>query len=469
MIKRTGLTAGAVAISLAVGLSGEASAESLTDALISAYRNSALLDATRALVRAQDESVASAVAALRPTLSLAASLSGNLTRAPGAMTAVRTTDGEVSTALSLVSELLLSDGGAGKFGVEAARSTVLAARQSLLEVEQSVLFNAASAYHDLLLKKEVLELSERGLRVIEGLLAAAKGRLEIGEGTLTDVTILEARLAASRTEVLVRQGQYEIARETYRLVTGEYPGDLVPIPALPSIPNSLEDAREISRQNHPSITKAQHTVTAAQHSLKQVEVGLVPRVYLGGNLSTNRRVGNWERGVDSASVSLTARMPLYAGGRADSAIRQRIANLERARSELEQAARVVDQGVASAWTQQQLANATIEATELQLAAEELALAAVRREADLGLRTPLDVIDSEQDMFTARSNLATARNEQSLASYSLLMSVGLMTAKHLGLGIPVYDPDTYLARVESAPAETWPATTVEDMFKALGMQ
>ena len=467
MVRR--LFPNAVAAAVLIAMPGPSVGESLADAFIAAYRNSALLEASRALLRAEDESVASAVAALRPTLSTAASITGRLARSPTQMGAIRTTDGNVSTALSLTAELLVSDGGAGRLGTSVARETVLATRQTLLEVEQAVLMSAATAFHDVMLRGELLELAENGLLVFETQLEAAKGRFELGEITKTDVSLVEARLASARSQVLLRRGELEIARESYRLATGVYPGDLLPPPPAPEVPNSLDRAQSIARQLHPSIVRAQHTVAAAQLAVKQLEVRLVPQVYLGGTVATNREFGAWERGTDSASVSLTARMPLYQGGAYDSAKRRGIANLERARFELEQAARRVDQEVASAWTRLQIAESSIEARELQVAATELALMGIKQEAGLGLRTTLDVIDSEQDVLAAVNDLIAAKNDRNVAVYGLLVSVGLMTVKHLGLGIPVYDPNENLSRISSAPAETWPATTVERAFRSLGMK
>lgn len=470
MIKR--VLPGSIAVAVSIASAGPSLGESLTDAFISAYRNSALLESNRALLRAEDESVAAAVAALRPTLVSAASITGQMDRSASGMqgttAAGRTTDGKVSTALSLTAEWLVSDGGSGRMGTKVARETVLAARHTLVEVEQTVLMNAAVAFHDVILRTELLELAEKGLRAFESQLEAAQGRFELGEVTRTDVSIVEARLASAKSEVLLRRGELEIARESYRLATGDYPMELLAPPPAPEIPISLENARNIARSHHPSILRAQHTVAAAQHASRQAEI-LAPLVYLGGTVSANREVGAWEKGRDLASVSVTARMPLYYGGQYDSRRRRGIANLERARFELEQTARVVDQGVAAAWTRLQIANSSIEARELQVAATELALMGIKQEAGLGLRTTLDVIDSELDVLTAGNDLIAAKNDRNVAVYGLLVSVGLMTVKHLGLGIPVYDPAKNLDMVQSAPVETWPMSAIDRAFRELGAE
>ena len=83
--------------------------------------------------------------------------------------------------------------------------------------------------------------------------------------------------------------------------------------------------------------------------------------------------------------------------------------------------------------------------------------------------PLDVLDAEQEVETAESDLLAATYDRSVAVYGLLNAIGLMTVKHLGLGIPTYDPDLNLKRAQSAPAETWPASAVGNAFQEIGLQ
>ncbi|MFT6273273.1 MAG: outer membrane protein, partial [Dinoroseobacter sp.] len=101
-------------------------AESLGDALVGAYRNSALLEQNRALLRAADEGVAFEVGKLRPVLSYALSQSRS-------DTALGVSN---STTASLSASMLLWDFGRTQLGVEAQKETVLATRQALIDIEQ---------------------------------------------------------------------------------------------------------------------------------------------------------------------------------------------------------------------------------------------------------------------------------------------------------------------------------------------
>ncbi len=454
------------AVAIAVAAVRPATGETLTDAFVAAYQNSNLLEASRALLKAQDESVATAVAALRPTVTAAASVESRLTRAPMPQSVRRITDGAVAGSLGLTVELLLTDGGSGKLAVKAARETVMATRQTLLDVEQAVLLNAAIAYHDVVRQTELLRLAKNGLNVMETEREAAEGRFELGEITRTDVSLVEARLAVARSRELLSQGELEIARENYRLATGSYPGGLAGLPPSPEIPATLEEARSIAMRIHPSIVQGKHLVAAGQLALERTKTVNDPRLSLAGTVGGSREVGAWSTGIDRLSVSLSATMPIYAGGKGDSVIRQARANVDRLRSELQQAAQVAAQQVAVAWTRLEIAASSIESRDQQVAAAELAFEGVKAEAELGLRTTLDVLDSEQDLLSARNDRVAAIHERQIAVYRLLSTMGLMTVQHLGLGIPTYNPDEYLSRVETAPAETWPASKIDSLFRSL---
>ncbi|MCY3879065.1 MAG: TolC family outer membrane protein [Rhodobacteraceae bacterium] len=429
------------------------SAESLPDTLAAAYENSALLESSRALLRSQDESVAQAVAALRPHWTGTAGLSGSVRRAPAqGMNAVgRSTSSALSGTLQLSMELLIYDGGDSELAVESAREGVLAARQSLVTAEQSVLLAAARAFHDVLRQRELLALEKNGLRLIEAQLMAEKNRFELGEVTRTDVSLVEAGLAAAQSRVFLREGELEIARQSYKLATGNLPGQLQATPPTPDIPRTLEEAQQIALRTHPAIKSAQHTVAAARVNVKRTETSNAPRISFGGSVATDRNIKNWNGSTDAATLSITARMPFNQGGRLHSLFRQAIANAERASLDLEQTARSVSQAVAIAWARLEIAKASIMAREQQVAAARLAHLGIREEAALGVRTTLDRLDAEQQLREAETNLVTGKNDRDMAVYTLLESTGLMTIKHLGLKIPVYDPEVNFDKVQHAPA------------------
>ncbi|MGG7643786.1 TolC family outer membrane protein [Rhodovulum sp. YNF3179] len=425
----------------AVFVAGAGTAETLTEALVTAYENSNLLDKNRATLRATDEDVAQAVSLLRPVLNFVASAS----------------DTDVSAyqgSLSLTAGLTLYEGGRNRLGVEAAKENVLATRAALVTVEQDVLFDAVSAYMDMRAEAQSVRLAENSLRLTREELRAAEDRFEVGEVTRTDVSLAESRVAEARSRLVAAQGALEVARARYFLAIGAYPANLQAPPPAPEIPATLEAAKALANQNHPAIKQVQHLVKAAEINVERARAAKLPRVELGASLSRNRSVtqGTPSYG-DVARGELSVTVPIYQGGRLDSAQRQAMANAESVRAELLQTSLTIEDAVARAWAQLEVARASITARQQQIRAAELAFEGVREEAKLGARTTLDVLDAEQELLTARNDLVQARRDEYVAVYALLSAMGLLTTDHLGLEVAGYDPAAYYNAVKNAPVQS----------------
>ena len=436
---------------LSVASITSASAESLSDAMASAYKHSGLLEQNQALLRAADEDVAIAQAALRPTLTYALQYGWSDTNLSTAGTSAWGTSAE------LTAEFLIFNFGRGKMGVEAQKKLVMATRDSLKGVEQQVLLTAVSAYLGVRSALENVQLQQNSVRVLTQELRATNDRFEVGEVTQTDVALSQARIAAARASEASARGNLAIAREEYRVATGHLPGQLPTPPSLPMTAKSLDAAKGIARQNHPDLLAAQNNVAAADIAIEIALAGMKPS--LVGNAKTSwqdttavqpGQNPNAPSDSVSASVGLRLQGTIYAGGRLSAEYRKSVAQAEAARAGLHRARHLVDQGVANAWAKLAIARASLEATDRQIRANRVALRGTREEASLGSRTTLDVLNAEQDLVQAQTNRVTEQSNQYLAVYSLLSSMGLLTAEHLNLGVVIYDPEAYFNTVKSAP-------------------
>ncbi len=425
---------------------------SLPDAMAAAYANSKLLESARAALRAQDEDVPGALAAMRPQLSALARVSGRTRRAPpgGNMKRPRATDSSLPATLQLIAEIQVYDGGDTDLTVQAAQESIRAARQSLVEAEQQVLLAAAQAYHDVLRQRELLEVAENGLILTKTQLQAAQSRFELGEITRTDVSLVEASLATAQGRVFMREGDLEIAERNYELAVGTLPGALDPTPPLPELPADLEHAQSVAAQVHPAIKRAKHALSAARLTLRRSETAKRPRISVGSSVGTNRDLQHWSHGIDTMEIFVETRIPLYQGGTTSSLLRRAVANAERAAVELQREAQLVALDVSIAHSRLEVAASLIPTNEQHVDSAELAYQGIRQETALGARTTIDLLNAEQDLQEARSNLVAALKERDMAVYALLESVGLLTVQHLGLGVPEYDAKENFNRVKNAP-------------------
>ncbi len=441
--------AGVVAVLAASTVS--VSAETLADALVSAYRNSNLLDQNRAVLRAADEDAALAIAALRPVVGWVVDSGYAKTRL-----------GEgVSTSLGLTTQMTLFDFGRSKFAIDIARETVLATREALVGVEQQVLLAAIQAYFDMKSASENVALSQNSVRVIGEALKAAQDRFDVGEVTRTDVSQAEARQAAARAQLVAATGSMAVARESYKAATGHYPGPLAGAPRPPVLPKSLDEAQGIAQRNHPAIRQAQRLATVGELRISAAVAERNPSLGLQGQVAVD------DTGKDTSALGLQVSGPIYAGGKLAAGQRKAIAGRDAARAALLQTSVNVSQAVGNAWANIAVARAQITAVDQQITAARAAYNGVKEEATLGARTTLDVLDAEQALLDAESSRVAAVNTLQVANYSLLAAMGLLTVEHLNLGIPTYDPAAYYNAVRNAPSHSAQGEQLDRVLRAIG--
>src|SRR5210317_1217027 len=228
----------AVVMMVGAAFAAPAAAENLRGALTSAYNHSGLLDQNRAVLRAADEGVAQALAALRPIVGWSASATRQIGMSTGADNTI-TRNASTNLSIGLSAELLLYDGGASKMAIDVAKETVLATRQTLIAVEQQVLLSAVQAYMDVRKQTEIVALRKNNLRVIEQELRASQDRFDVGEVTKTDVALAEARFASSLAQLEAAKGALQQAKARYMQAVGVTANGLSTPPSLPNLPDSV--------------------------------------------------------------------------------------------------------------------------------------------------------------------------------------------------------------------------------------
>ena len=440
---------------LALGLALPAQAETLSDTLATTYRNSGLIEQNRAVLRAADEDVAEVVATLRPVFTYTAE----------ANYADPALGDELTGALSVNAQMLLYDFGRTQLGIDAAKETVLATRAALVDVENTTLLNAVNAYLNVRRSIAFVELRQNNVRLLVQQLRATRDRFEVGEVTRTDVSLAEARLAAARAGLAAEQGGLERAREQFKAIVGRYPGTLATPPSPPRIPSTEDAARAQARQNNPQITQVQHQVKAVELLVEQASRRNMPTLNATGSFGVD------EDGDDSTRLGLSLSGPIYQGGQIASAKRRAQARRDEARALLYTTGLLVDQQIGNAYANLAVAVASIDASDRQVRAAQLALEGVREELQLGARTTLEVLDQEQELLDAQTNRVSAQVDRYAAVYEVLDAMGLLTAEYLGLNVPIYDPAAYYNAVKDAPrGDVSPQSeALERIMKSLGKE
>lgn len=465
---RRAVTRGVLAASLSVAPVAPVLAETLADALAGAYLHSGLLEQNRAVLRAADEDVAQAVAALRPVVSW----SGDVTRSFGTTSSANTLFNEVGTAsttatINLIAELTVFDGGRRLLQLDAQKETVLATRAQLVSVEQDILLRAVEAFMEVRRAIEIVALRQNNVRVLTQEVRAANDRFDVGEVTRTDVALAEARLSEARSQLASAEGALVRAREEYRTAVGRMPGNLVVPTRLPNIPSDVDRAKALALRQHPDVLRVRHLVAANEIGIAVAEAAMNPTVTLRGQYGVTERFDDegFNRG---GSIGVQAQGPIYQGGRLTSLVREAMAQRDQTRANLHTVRYAIEQNVGSAYVGLRVARSNIEAFRDQVRAATVAFRGVREEATLGARTTLDVLDAEQELLDARANLISAQVDETIAAYAVLASLGQLTADDLRLNVPRYDPAEYYNLVKDAPASrTRQGQQLDRVLRALG--
>ncbi|MDU9004035.1 TolC family outer membrane protein [Sedimentitalea todarodis] len=458
----------AAALAIAIGSTvlavGSVRADNLADAMIGAYNTSGLLEQNRALLRAADEDVASAVATLRPVLDFVLSTT---VREPRQWSGGALGQGTSQFTAAFEASWRLLDNGVRRLSVAAAKEVVLATRQTLVSIEQRILLRAVSAHIDVILQTENVSLRQNNVRVLGEELRAAQDRFDVGEVTRTDVALAESRLAAARSNLATAQGLLVNAKAEYVNAVGRRPGQLVTPTNLPKRPQSVEAAQAVSVRYHPDILAAQRQVAAQEILVQAATKALGPTV--NGTLALGL-LEDWDSSSDGydATVGLSLRQPIYRGGALQSDIRAAMAGRDAARGNLLSVQRDTVQGVNDAFVRLDVSRASLVATAERVRAAQVAFDGIREEATLGARTTLDVLAAEQELLDALTAQISARAEEVIASYQLLSSQGLLTAERLGLAVQIYDPTIYYNLAKDAPARvSKQSKDLDRVLEALG--
>jgi outer membrane protein len=445
---RAELAATALAVALA-GAAFGARADTLEGALATAYQTNPQLNSQRAITRATDENVPQALSGYRPTISATATGGRQYQRTETEVAGNRSvTQGTFDPhSIGITGTQTLFNGFQTGNRVRQAEQQVSAARETLRLIEQNVLFNAASAYMNLLRDTAILELQRSNVAVLVEQLRQTRDRFSVGEVTRTDVAQAESRLAAGRSQLATAEANYTNSRAVYRQVIGVDAGKLAAASPVDRLsPASLPSAIASGRAQNPNVTAAMFGIDVQAMQVKINEGALYPVLTLTGNAQQNWELSPTVKQQTNASVIGQLTVPIYRGGLFYSAIRQSKETLDQRRFDMETARDQAQANVVQAWGQLEAARAQIAATQAQVSAAEIALNGVREEARVGQRTTLDVLNAQQELVNARVAMVTAQRDRVVASYALLAAVGRLSPAILRLPISVYDPMVHYQQI-----------------------
>lgn len=428
-------------------LPSSASAQSLRDAMVTAYKNNLSLQAERFRSRASDEGVAIARSGYRPQISAFANYRVS---SEGDNENLNFDDGNAGYGVQLNQKIF--DGFSTYYSVEEAESNVLVARNQLLAAENQILFDTAQAYFNVLLNEGIVLLRKRNLTSLRRELIGAQDRYDRGQGTVTDIEQVKIRLAVARSSLKAAEAQLQSTQLRYARITRKPPQNLK-MSKFPRqfLPNSLSAAIELASQKNPMIAAAKFRSQAAAYAIDKNRAAFLPNADLSAGYSSendvtfNDVISN-DGSDDNFFVRAQINIPLFQGGQVSARVREasnRAESLERTWRDAE--VRMAE-NVGSVWAELKSASQRRISDQEAVTASERALEGIREELRVGQRTVTDVLDADRELVETRIRLLTTNRDHQVSAYALLNSIGTLTIDRIDPAVERYDPQAYYQQV-----------------------
>jgi protease secretion system outer membrane protein len=303
---------------------------------------------------------------------------------------------------------------------------------------QELAVRVLSAYSQALLAQERIELSRAQKRAYAERLQLNERLLKGGEGTRTDLLETQARLSLAQAEEIESLDTQDAALRELEAIVGEplQIEELAPLTRefdIPPLePNRFETWRDMAMANNPELKSQHHALDAAEYEVERKRAGHMPKVslYASSRQTSSDSESSYNQKYDTNSVGIQVSLPLFAGGSVSASTRQAANQLSQAQYELDaQTAKTLIE-LRKQFNLNTSGAAKVRAYEMAVSSATALVTATKKSVTGGERVNLDVLDAEQQLFTARRDLADARHAYLLARIQLKYFAGLLNEQDL---------------------------------------
>jgi len=305
--------------------------------------------------------------------------------------------------------------------MDQALTQVSQADKQLNLSQQGLILRTTQSYFDVLLAQDKIDLINAQKAAILSQLNQAKANFDAGISTITDVNEAQARYDLIVAQEIAAINEHQIAEHAIQAITGEVPQRLAAVKTELK-PNTLEQGMDkwlqVAVQNNLNIQIQQDTVKYSEQEIERAKAGHLPTLDAVASYSdTYANGGQFGFGNDlkSGSIGLQLQVPLYQGGATNSRVRQAILNKQKAQDDVELARRQTELETQRAYLNLNTSIAQIKAYEQALTSSQSQLKSTSKGYEVGIRTSIDVLNAQQQLFAAKRDLLQAR-------YSYLVNI-----------------------------------------------
>ncbi len=298
--------------------------------------------------------------------------------------------------------------------MDQAKTQVSLADKQLNLTQQNLILRTSLAYFEVLQTQDKIELLNAQKAAIAKQLEQAKANFDAGTLTITDVNEAQARFDLVVAQEIAALNDHQIALRAVQVITGEIPQKLATIrPTLKpnTLQQSLDKWLEVGAENDLNIQILQESAKYAEQEIERANAGHLPTLDAVANVSENYATSSYYgfgNDLKIGSIGIQLQVPLYQGGATSSRVRQAIFNKQKALSDVDTARRQMEQETQRAYLNLNTSIAQLKAYEQALVSSQSQLDSTTVGYDVGSRTSVDLLNAQQQLFSAKRDLLQAR-------------------------------------------------------------
>lgn len=429
---------------------GSAYAINVRDALASAYKNNQDLLVTRQAVIASHEKIVQAKGGFRPKIDAKAqtSLAKNRRKSDADSIHVKGLEKDNNGSVTISQNLFKGFSDVAK--VAQTEHEILSAWAQLKDKEQQVFLGVIKAYLDLYAKYAAVEVYKANLVSMQKSYEAASTKRKIGEETLTQESLAEAKYVEAQSKLESGLAELEAAKATFEQLTGLAAPERVDHPKeLLDVPVSMDVLQEVALKDNPKITQATEDLASAKQSKRSITGQLLPSVDLQASSTRDIKQtkttylnysGNPTNTQVNNQVAVSISVPLYDAGVTRSQRREAKETVVTKRIAFEKVRQEVIQACKQIYRAFLAAKLNMDNSVRQVKAQEVAVDGTTQEMDVGTKILLDVLNAQTQLLQAKLDQISTIQQYYFTLYQMLSLQGKLTAEGLDLPVEIFRPE-----------------------------
>lgn len=280
--------------------------------------------------------------------------------------------------------------------------------------QQELMLRVTQAYFDVLIAQDKIDLIIAQKAAILSQLEQAKANFEVGTATITDVNEAQARFDLIAAQEIAAVNEHQVAQRAVQAITGDLPQKLATVKAdikANPLDQPMDKWLEVAGQNNLNIQIQQDIAKLAEQEIERQSAGHLPTLDAVASYTNNYANGSTSgvgSELKSAVIGLQLQVPIYQGGAITSRARQAVLNQQKAKDDVEIARRNAELETQRAYLNLSTSIAQVKAYEQALTSSQSQLDSTRLGYEVGVRTSVDVLNAQQQLFSAKRDLLQAR-------------------------------------------------------------